>query len=151
LLPGSRIPQADAAVDGRGQDPPVRAERRRDGRPARSALTAIYFLLPRGQINRWHRVRSDEIWTHLEGAAIALWCYDGDVVTRSDLAPLDAGSPVVVVPRGTWQAAEVLGEYALVACFVAPGFEFDDFSLMADDPVVRGTLQLQNPEAMRLI
>lgn len=117
----------------------------------RAALTAIYFLLVTGEHSRWHRVNSDEIWTHLEGAGIALWSYDGHAVKRNDLAPIDNGSPVVVVPRGIWQAAEVLGEYALAACFVAPGFEFEDFTLMADDPEARRTLQREKPEALRLI
>ena len=38
-----------------------------DGRPARSAMTSIYFLLEAGQHSRWHRVVSDEVWVHLEG------------------------------------------------------------------------------------
>ena len=38
-----------------------------------------------------------------------------------------------MIPAGEWQAAEPLGAYALVACFVAPGFEFADFTLMSDD------------------
>ena len=117
----------------------------------RAALTAIYFLLAAGEHSRWHRVTSDEIWTHLEGATVALWSYDGGGVKRNDLGPIDSGSPVVVVPSSVWQAAEVLGEYALAACFVAPGFEFEDFTLMADDPEARRTLQREKPEALRLI
>src|ERR1700682_3626664 len=48
-----------------------------DDRDVRSALTAIYFLLPRGHRSRWHRVRSDEIWTHLEGQPVTLHLFDG--------------------------------------------------------------------------
>jgi hypothetical protein len=36
------------------------------------------------------------------------------------------------VPANVWQAAEPTGDYALVACFVAPGFEFGDFELAGD-------------------
>nr|WP_309717848.1 cupin domain-containing protein [Armatimonas sp.] len=32
-----------------------------DGRPIRSALTTIYFLLPAGAYSRWHKVLSDEV------------------------------------------------------------------------------------------
>jgi len=92
----------------------------------RSALTAIYFLLAEGQCSRLHRVASDEIWTHLEGAPIIL-TLDGQTTRLAPLA--DGGTPFLVVPRLTWQAAEVDGEYALAACFVAPGFEFDDFEM----------------------
>ncbi|MCU1229893.1 MAG: hypothetical protein JWO97_2777 [Acidobacteria bacterium] len=101
------------------------------GADERSALTAIYFLLVRGERSQWHRVASDEVWTHLEGSAITLWQSE-----RSDLlAPLaEGGTPFLVVPRGEWQSAETMGDYTLVACFVAPGFEFADFEMRATSP-----------------
>jgi hypothetical protein len=37
--------------------------------------------------------------------------------------------PQVVVPKGWWQAARPLGEWALVGCTVAPGFDFSGFEL----------------------
>src|SRR4051794_14538090 len=100
------------------------------GGDTRAALTIIHFLLPAGQISRWHRVESDEVWTHLKGEPLRLHRFDG--VTAS-FAILDAASPLQVIPAGEWQAAEPLGTYALVACFVAPGFEFADFTMMSDD------------------
>ena len=103
----------------------------------RTAITAIYFLLERGQISRWHRVLSDELWTFLEGAPLTLWMHDG-VSTTS--ATLDADSRIAVVPRTVWQAAETTGDYTLVACFVAPGFEFADFAMMVDVPEAQGTV-----------
>ena len=58
--------------------------------------------------------------------------------------PLGASSVVVermhVVPTGMWQAAEPGGDYALVACFVAPGFEFEDFSMMSEEAEVSARL-----------
>lgn len=44
-----------------------------DGRPPRSALTTIDFLLQRSQASAWHRVRSDEVWHLLEGESLTLW------------------------------------------------------------------------------
>jgi predicted cupin superfamily sugar epimerase len=119
-----------------------------DDRDARAALTAIYFLLAAGQHSRWHRVASDEIWTHLEGAPIVLWQFEGHDVEQYELG---RRSPVVVVPRLVWQAAEVLGDYALVACFVAPGFEFSDFSLMSDDANARRSLERMRSDLLRLV
>jgi uncharacterized protein len=37
--------------------------------------------------------------------------------------------PQGVVPPGGWQAARSLGEWTLVGCTVAPGFEFEHFEL----------------------
>jgi predicted cupin superfamily sugar epimerase len=98
-----------------------------DDREARSALTAIYFLLASGQQSRWHRVQSDEIWTHLEGAPVTLHLFDGAEASSVTVERMH------VVPANVWQAAEPGGNYSLVACFVAPGFEFDDFSMMSDE------------------
>ena len=70
------------------------------------------------------------MWTHLKGDPLRLHRFDG--VTASD-AVIDANAPLLVINAGEWQAAEPLGDYALVACFVAPGFEFADFTMMSDD------------------
>ena len=37
--------------------------------------------------------------------------------------------PQAVVPAHAWQAAETLGEWTLVGCTVAPGFDFAQFEL----------------------
>ena len=105
-----------------------------DDRAARSALTAIYFLLPAGEKSRWHRVRSDEIWTHLEGSPVTLHLFDGTIPSSVVVDRMH------VVPADIWQAAEPGGDYALVACFVAPGFEFADFSMMSDEPGIAAQL-----------
>jgi predicted cupin superfamily sugar epimerase len=46
----------------------------------------------------------------------------------------DMRRPLEVVPAGCWQAARTTGEYTLVGCTVAPGFEFADFRLLKDYP-----------------
>lgn len=111
-----------------------------EGERTRAALTIIHFLLPAGQVSRWHRVTSDEVWTFLRGEPLRLHRFDGsdarDVV-------LDAHHPIEVVHAGEWQAAEPLGAYALVACFVAPGFEFDDFALMDSETAAKLPEQLR--------
>ena len=106
-----------------------------DGRGGRSALTAIYFLLPAGAVSRWHRVRSDELWQHVEGAPLELALVPPDL-TRLDrrlLGPLAPElEPMRGVPADCWQAARSLGSYTLVVCTVGPGFEFADFEMMSD-------------------
>lgn len=104
-----------------------------DGRGARPALTTIYFLLTHAGASRWHRVLSDEVWVHLEGAPLTL--YQLDETTRTlrhqVLGPVQhERRPQYTVPAGQWQAATCEGDYTLVACTVAPGFQFDDFTLM---------------------
>ena len=121
-----------------------------DRRGARSALTAIYFLLPAGAVSRWHRVRSDEIWHHYEGAPLELLLVPSDALRleRVRLGPLAEGqAPVRCVPARRWQAARSLGAYTLVGCTVGPGFEFADFELLSDQPELADALCGALPEA----
>ncbi len=107
----------------------------RDAAPSgsRPASTAIYFLLARGERSHWHRVDAVEVWHHYAGAPLILSvaATDAGPVTRLRLGS-DLGSgerPQAVVPTGHWQAAESLGDWTLVGCTVAPGFEFAGFEL----------------------
>jgi predicted cupin superfamily sugar epimerase len=97
----------------------------------RAASTAIYFLLARGERSHWHRVDAVEVWHYYAGAPLALRIADAGGVTTIRLgAGLDAGErPQAMVPTGLWQAAESLGDWTLVGCTVAPGFDFTGFEL----------------------
>jgi uncharacterized protein len=102
-------------------------------------MTVIYFLLERGQRSRWHRVRSDETWTFLEGDPLSIFRRDelSSPVSRLIIGSLstEGALPVHIIPAGIWQAAEPLGSYTLVSCTVAPGFEFEDFEMIDDLPL----------------
>lgn len=128
-----------------------------DGRPRRTALTQIYYLLARGEHSRWHRVRSDEAWHHLEGDPLELLTLDEErgELQRAVLGPAAGGAggprPQCVVPAGRWQAARPLGAYALAGCAVAPGFEFTDFTFLAADGAASAALRRNFPEAAALL
>ena len=109
-----------------------------DERSARSALTTIYFLLVKGQHSRWHRVASDEAWHFYEGDPLEVyWIDDRGVVHEEVLATGNSNAnPMCVVPAGCWQAARPLGEYSLIGCTVAPGFDFQDFELISEGSAV---------------
>jgi predicted cupin superfamily sugar epimerase len=97
----------------------------------RAFSTAIYFLLARGERSHWHRIDAVEVWHHYAGAALNLRIADdeGRRVVRlgGDLA---AGEqPQAIVPPHAWQAAESTGDWTLVGCTVAPGFDFANFEM----------------------
>lgn len=98
----------------------------------RQAVTHIHFLLARGQVSRFHQVRHDEIWHFYEGAPLRLVIFDG--LTAQERLLGSEISYVIAVPGGLFQAAETTGDYSLVGCTVAPGFEYEDFSFLADAP-----------------
>ncbi len=117
----------------------------------RSALTTIYYLLEPPQVSRWHTVDADEAWHFYAGAALALFTYDpvSRQFARHVLAPPDrAGEPVHVVPAGHWQGARSLGDYSLVGCSVAPGFEFTGFRFVSALPGYAAHLAAA-PEALQ--
>jgi predicted cupin superfamily sugar epimerase len=102
----------------------------------RSAATSIYFLLHPGERSRWHVVRSDELWFWHLGGPLTLQfggsASEPAVATTALLGSDVHGGqqPQILVPGGTWQAAEPAGEEpVLVSCVVAPGFDFADFRL----------------------
>ncbi len=103
---------------------------------ARSAGTAILFLLPTGHSSRWHRVKSTELWFHQAGDPLALSIAES---IDPEPAPIYLGRDrcfQAIVPPSWWQQAQpVPGDagYALVACVVVPGFDFADFEMVSSD------------------
>jgi uncharacterized protein len=106
----------------------------------RAASTAIYYLLMRDERSHWHRVDAAEVWHWYAGASLALEIAHGDAhenarenaqVTRVVLGNDLAGGerPQAVVPARAWQAAQSLGDWSLVGCTVAPGFDFAGFEM----------------------
>ena len=98
----------------------------------RTYATAIYYLLTPGTFSEMHRLASDEVF-HF---------YLGDPVLMLQLYPDGSSQKYVLgknlkkgqhlqltVPLGVWQGArlEKGGEFALLGCTVAPGFEFADY------------------------
>ncbi len=98
----------------------------------RNSVTHIYFLLPSGELSRFHRVEHDEIWNHYDGDPLRLILWDGENITEQ-LIGKGCENYTAVVPAGIWQAAESTGEFSLVGCSVAPGFDFEDFRFMHED------------------
>lgn len=98
----------------------------------RACSTAIYFLLDAGQVSHWHRVDAAEVWHWYAGAPLQLDIVDESMVRTSlrlSANLKDGHQPVGIVPRQAWQSAQSLGDWTLVGCTVAPGFEFSGFEL----------------------
>ena len=120
----------------------------------RPALTAIYFLLTAADHSRWHRLRFDECWSHLEGDPVMLHSFRADTHehVQMRLGSLQAeAQPLHTVPAGLWQAAQPLGQYALVSAIVGPGFEFADLTFLSDEPESERILRTELPGLVHLI
>lgn len=93
----------------------------------RAHSTAIYFLLKAGERSRWHRVDAAEVWHFYRGAPLELRIGKASHILGPEIEK--GQQPQLIVPPGEWQAARSLGDYTLVGCTVAPGFEFEKFEL----------------------
>ena len=109
-----------------------------DGLPhgaPRAASTAIYFLIARDAPTTYlHRLVSDEVFHFYEGGpldVLLLGPGDGGQVRRLGTDIAAGERPQIVIPAGTWFAAELVegATHCLFGCTVAPGFDFADFEL----------------------
>ena len=97
----------------------------------RAHSTAIYFLLKAGEVSRWHRIDAAEVWHFYRGAPLEITIGKDRYVLGHDIDK--AQVPQLVVPAGAWQMARSQGDFTLVGCTVAPGFEFEHFELAPED------------------
>ena len=74
-----------------------------------------------------------EVWHYYAGSALSLRIADDRGQRSVRLGPdLAAGEePQAIVPVRAWQSAESIGDWTLVGCTVAPGFDFAGFELAA--------------------
>ena len=103
----------------------------------RATSTAILYLLTGGEFSAFHRVWGDEMFHFYAGDPAELVLLDEAGCRTVPLGgDLGAGrQPQALVPGGTWQAVRLAGggQWALMGCTVAPGFEFEDFELARRD------------------
>lgn len=98
------------------------------GGEGRGLATAILFLLEAGQRSHWHRVDAAELWLFQAGAPLSLSTPSGTVRLGPD--PLAGHVLQHLIAPHEWQAAEgPEAGWSLVACVVAPAFDFAGFEL----------------------
>ena len=101
----------------------------------RHLATSIYFLLKSGEVSRFHRLKSDELWYYHAGSSLTVYAImqDGGLKEFRLGLNLEAGElPQVVIPKGCIFGAVVNGgnSFTLMGCMVSPGFDFADFELL---------------------
>ena len=98
----------------------------------RSYSTCIYYLITPEEFSALHAVKSTEIFHFYLGDPIKM-IQIGEQGQLKEIVlghHLEEGHQLqAVVPPRTWQGTKLLGqgEWALMGCTVAPGFEFSDF------------------------
>ena len=106
----------------------------------RNASTAIYFLLTPDEVSAMHILPSDEVFHFYRGDPVEMLrlAPDGSASVATMGVDLEQGQePQVVVPGGVWQGCRLKpgGDYALLGCTVAPGFDFRDFHVASHEEI----------------
>lgn len=100
----------------------------------RNFATAIYFLLEKNNFSAFHKIKSDETWHFYEGDTLEVL----EIRDNGELKITQVGNKVetgdvfqYTVRANTWFGSRVKkgGNYSLVGCTVAPGFDFRDFEM----------------------
>lgn len=115
----------------------------------RSVSTSIYFLLQQGEFSAFHKIKSDETWHFYDGGMLELFSVSPEgilSVHKLGLNIQDGELPQITIPHGHFFAAKPIGDFTLVGCTVAPGFDFADFE-MPD----KGNLKKLFPEFENII
>ncbi len=108
----------------------------------RAFSTAIQFLLERNDHSALHRLKSDEMWHFYDGAPLTVHLVAPDGRHQPILLgrdPENGEQFQAVAPAGYWFGAEVagFGDFSLVGCTVAPGFDFSDFEIGARNDLAK--------------
>lgn len=118
----------------------------------RSCATHIYYYLQSGMYSKFHKVKHDEIWNLYDGEGVKLHIYDSEnnrfgekIMSKRDL------DFHTVVRGNLWQAAEPIGDYVLVGCTVAPGWELEDEEYLCDHFEIVDKLTNLRPDLKRLV
>jgi hypothetical protein len=104
--------------------------------------TSIYFLLRSGEVSRFHRLRSDEVWHFYEGSAVVVHVLKpggSSEIIQIGREPSRGESFQAVLRAGWWFGAEIpdSAAYALIGCTLAPGFDFADFELARREDLLK--------------
>lgn len=107
----------------------------------RNCSTSIYFLISGDNFSAFHRLRSDEMWYHHSGGALAIEILEaGDTHRQKVIGAIEKGyKPQALAPSGTWFGSHLLGDqdWALVGCSVSPGFDYSDFEIGNRENLIR--------------
>ncbi len=103
----------------------------------KSFSTLIYYLLRSGEISRFHRIPSDEIWHFYDGSILELHSISPEGIYDIQVLGRDIRKPnfQAIVPANHLMAARVPQEnsFALIGCTVAPGFDFEELYFPTED------------------
>ena len=105
-------------------------------RDSNNNVSLIYYLLKKNQRSHWHRLTKNEILHFYDGHPLNIYCSDDGHTTYKKILGKNIAnneSLHLVINSGSWFSMTSLGNYSLIGCTVAPGFNYADFELAPKD------------------
>ena len=95
-------------------------------------VSLIYYLLKKSQRSHWHRLTKNEILHFYLGDSMSVYVSEDGKVSNTILLGNNITNNEnihIIVKAGSWFSMISNGEYSLIGCTVAPGFNYSDFEL----------------------
>ena len=95
-------------------------------------VSLIYYLLKKGQRSHWHRLTKNEILHFYKGDPLSVHVSKDGKRSYTEILGDNIDSKEnmhVIINAGSWFSMVSCGEYSLIGCTVAPGFNYSDFEL----------------------
>lgn len=112
----------------------------------RPLSTSIYFLLRSGEVSKFHKLKSDEIWYYHLGSSINIYTIEMNGKRNDIRVGVDTENGEVlqaIIKAGTIFGASVNEPdgFTIVGCMVSPGFKYEDFELIGRKTLLDKYLQ----------
>ena len=95
-------------------------------------VSLIYYMLQKNEWSHWHRLTKNEILHFYKGEPITIFI-SKDGIDFTSVILGENNNFHLVVEANNWFAMKSNGEYSLIGCTVAPGFDYADFELAPKD------------------
>ena len=95
-------------------------------------VSLIYYMLRKNEWSHWHRLTKNEILHFYKGDPLNIYTSKDGINFTSITVGCDNNFHFVV-EANSWFAMRSTGEYSLIGCTVAPGFDYADFELAPKD------------------
>ena len=120
----------------------------------RASASSIYYLMPGGLFDPWHKFASDEILVYHAGTPMNQMLIYPDGSFKTFVLgpdPTRGHQPQVIIPAGTWMGFRIADDdpdaWGLYGVFCAPGFHLDDIA-MTNGPAL-GVLYPETIDTMK--
>ena len=99
-------------------------------RDEKNSVSLIYYLLKKGDVSHWHKLKKNEILHFYDGDPLVVYLsVDGTSIQKIILNSSKNQLYHFVIKSGAWFSMESKGEYSLIGCTVSPPFDYEDLEL----------------------